>query len=137
MDMDFWARVKARIKAENTTQGWIAGKIGVQGDSFRRWMSKRIMPGADAVATMAKLLDTTVEELVEGDSGRAYVLDWAVRQGARLGLPPRIKAVVDDLTEMSADCFAVVSSMIRSAAEVERAKGLMAAEPRAPEYKAQ
>jgi hypothetical protein len=27
--MDFWMRLKNEIKAKNTTQEWIAGKIGV------------------------------------------------------------------------------------------------------------
>lgn len=64
--MQFWERVKAEIKEQNTTQGWIAGQIPVPADLFRRWISKNIMPNADQAVAIAKALGTSVEALVTG-----------------------------------------------------------------------
>ena len=59
-------RLKTEIKAQNTTQEWIAGKIGVPLSTFRKWMTKKTFPDARESCEIAKLLDTSVEYLVTG-----------------------------------------------------------------------
>ena len=64
--MDFWLRLKSEIKAKNTTQEWIAGKIGVPFGTFRKWMSRRTYPTIKEGIEIAKLLETSAEYLVTG-----------------------------------------------------------------------
>ena len=64
--MDFWRRLKNAIKAQNTTQEWIAGKIGVPLSTFRKWMTRKTYPNIKEGIEMAKLLDTSAEYLVTG-----------------------------------------------------------------------
>lgn len=35
--MDFWGRTKGLIRAQNTTQEWVAGKAGIDPGKFRPW----------------------------------------------------------------------------------------------------
>ena len=64
--MDFWMRLKSEIKAKNTTQEWISGKIGVPFGTFRKWMTRKTYPNIKEGVEMAKLLETSAEYLVTG-----------------------------------------------------------------------
>jgi len=64
--MDFWSRLKSEIKAKNTTQEWIAGKIGVPLSTFRKWMTRKTYPNLKEGTEIAKLLETSAEYLVTG-----------------------------------------------------------------------
>jgi len=64
--MDFWVRLKNEIKAKNTTQEWIAGKIGVPLSTFRKWMTRKTYPNLKEGVEIAKLLETSAEYLVTG-----------------------------------------------------------------------
>jgi transcriptional regulator with XRE-family HTH domain len=64
--MDFWMRLKAQIKAKNTTQEWIAGKIGVPFGTFRKWMTRKTYPDLKKGVAIAKLLETSAEYLITG-----------------------------------------------------------------------
>jgi transcriptional regulator with XRE-family HTH domain len=64
--MDFWMRLKNEIKAQNTTQEWIAGKIGVPLSTFRKWMTRKTYPDIKEGIEIAKLLETSAEYLVTG-----------------------------------------------------------------------
>ena len=64
--MDFWMRLKNEIKAKNTTQEWISGKIGVPLSTFRKWMTRKTYPNLKQGIEIAKLLETTGEYLITG-----------------------------------------------------------------------
>ena len=64
--MDFWMRLKNEIKAKNTTQEWVAGKIGVPLSTFRKWMTRRTYPNIKEGIEIARLLETSAEYLVTG-----------------------------------------------------------------------
>ena len=63
---DFWNRLKSEIKTQNTTQEWIAGKIGVPLSTFRKWMTRKTYPDMREGIEIAKLLETSAEYLVTG-----------------------------------------------------------------------
>ena len=68
--MDFWVRLKSAIKAQNTTQEWVAGKVGVPLSTFRKWMTHKTYPNMKAGVEIACLLETSAEYLVSGKPPR-------------------------------------------------------------------
>jgi hypothetical protein len=64
--MDFWTRLKDRIREKNTTQEWIAAKIGVPLGTFRKWLVRKTYPDLREGLEIAALLDTSAEYLVTG-----------------------------------------------------------------------
>lgn len=64
--MDFWKRLKNEIKAKNTTQEWIAGKIGVPLSTFRKWMTRKTYPSLKEGVEIAGLLGISAEYLITG-----------------------------------------------------------------------
>jgi transcriptional regulator with XRE-family HTH domain len=67
--MDFWMRLKNAIKAQNTTQEWIAGKLGVPFGTFKKWMTRKTYPNIKEGIELARLLETSAEYLVTGTAG--------------------------------------------------------------------
>jgi len=69
--MDFWERTKSCIKRLGTNQNEIARDIGVSTRTFRGWMSRLIMPNADQVFMLARVLKVDPEWLVFGTYRRS------------------------------------------------------------------
>ena len=63
----FWKNVKKEIKAQNTTQEWVAQNSGISFNTFQGWISKGIFPRVNEAVRIAGLLNTSVECLV-GDA---------------------------------------------------------------------
>jgi len=59
-------RLKEEIKAKNTTQEWIAGKVGVPFGTFRKWLYRRTYPNVQIGHEIAELLETSVKYLLTG-----------------------------------------------------------------------
>jgi len=73
--MDFWLRLKNAIKLQNTTQEWIAGKIGVPLSTFKKWMTRKTYPNLKEAIEIAKLLETSAEYLLTGEHPRGLSND--------------------------------------------------------------
>jgi len=73
-------RLKNEIKAKNTTQEWIAGKISVPLSTFRKWMTRKTYPNIKQGIEIAKLLETSAEYLVTGIEPEGYSLDKTERK---------------------------------------------------------
>ena len=59
------------IRAKNTTQEWIANKIGVPFGTFRKWLNRKTYPNLKEGQEIAKLLNTSVEYLLTGVKAEA------------------------------------------------------------------
>jgi hypothetical protein len=64
--MDFWTRLRDQIRKKNTTQEWIALKIGVPFGTFRNWLVRKTYPDLKQGLEIAGLLNTSAEYLVTG-----------------------------------------------------------------------
>ncbi|MHC6202832.1 helix-turn-helix domain-containing protein [Breznakiellaceae bacterium SP9] len=62
----FWKNVKKEIKAQNTTQEWVAHRAGISFNTFQGWASKGIYPRVNHAVRIAAALNTSVEYLVTG-----------------------------------------------------------------------
>ena len=62
----FWDNVKKEIKAQNTTQEWVAKNSGISFNTFQGWISKGIFPRVNEAVRIAVSLNTSVEFLVSG-----------------------------------------------------------------------
>jgi len=47
--MGFWMRLKNELKAKNTTQEWISGKIGVPFGTFKKRMTRKTYPNINVL----------------------------------------------------------------------------------------
>jgi len=59
-------RLKEEIRVKNTTQEWVAGKVGVPFGTFRKWLYRRTYPNVQIGHEIAELLETSVKYLLTG-----------------------------------------------------------------------
>jgi transcriptional regulator with XRE-family HTH domain len=62
----FWENVKKEIKAQNTTQEWVAKNAGASFNTFQGWISKGIYPRVNEAIRIAVSLNKSVEYLAIG-----------------------------------------------------------------------
>ncbi|GHV88362.1 hypothetical protein AGMMS50267_07220 [Spirochaetia bacterium] len=62
----FWEHIKKEVRAQNTTQEWVAKKAGISFNTFEGWKSKGIFPRVNDAVRIAAALNTSVEYLVTG-----------------------------------------------------------------------
>jgi transcriptional regulator with XRE-family HTH domain len=64
--MDFWERLRDRIKESDLKQDWVAQKIRVPVGTFKNWLTRRTYPNAQQIVDIAKVLNTSSEYLLTG-----------------------------------------------------------------------
>jgi transcriptional regulator with XRE-family HTH domain len=73
--MNFWDRLKDRIKDSDLTQERVARKLKIPIGTFKNWLLRQTYPDAQEAVEIAKLLNTTVEYLVSGTDRSGYTED--------------------------------------------------------------
>jgi transcriptional regulator with XRE-family HTH domain len=73
--MNFWERLKDRIKDRDLTQEGVAHKLKIPIGTFKNWLLRQTYPDAREAVEIARLLDTTVEHLVTGIDRNGYTDD--------------------------------------------------------------
>ncbi len=120
MPLQIWIRTNDRIKELRTTQEAVAKESGIKYQTLRGWVTKEVLPRADDAAAIAKALSTTVEYLVDGEEGAAYVRELIAREGIEWHAPEKIREIVDDLNDLDETRFTSAKSMVHDAAENAR-----------------
>jgi transcriptional regulator with XRE-family HTH domain len=64
--MDFWERLKDRIRDRDLSQESVARKLKIPIGTFKNWLLRHTYPDAREAVEIARLLNTTVEFLVGG-----------------------------------------------------------------------
>jgi hypothetical protein len=107
----------------------VANAMERTGFAFRRakqphrivesWISKSrpYHPELLTAVALVRVLNTTVEELVDGENGAEYV-----RQIVRPKLPPRIAAIVEDLMMLDDKELDIIQAAAHTAAEAKKGK---------------
>lgn len=66
--LDFWIRVKNKIKETGSTQDSVAAAIQERADNFSRWIQRDRLPDAEQTYKIASILGVSVEYLVTGET---------------------------------------------------------------------
>jgi len=113
--MKFWDNVNTLIKAQRTTQEWLAGHCGINPSAFRSSVSKGNEPGVLKALKIAEALGTTVEYLVTGIEPP----DSTAAAGSKA---QEYSQVIDDLKIIDSSVRAGFVSAIHAVAEETRRK---------------
>jgi transcriptional regulator with XRE-family HTH domain len=124
--VDLWDRLKLEVKRNNTDQRSAAVSAGIPFGSFQRWLAMKTMPNADQLYSLAKVLNTTVEELLDGENGRDYLLNRAANSGTTFRAPERIADLVDALMQAPDEALDLLRPSILAAAAPRRSQSKLA-----------
>jgi hypothetical protein len=122
--MDFWTRLKNRVRLCKQTQEGISADIEVPFGTFRKWMDRKTYPDANEATRLAVLLKTTVEELVDGESGEQYLREYVREKGWEFSPPDRIADIVEAIQGLSEDELVPIRGAIKAILDKKEASGV-------------
>jgi len=121
--MVFWEMVKKEILKQNTTQEWVAGKVGMDPGAFRAALSKKQEPRVLKALALADALNVTVEYLATGNDSSRHYEDMRL-----LALARRHRQALENLDRLDELTLATVNTQIEAVAGSSPGRGLGAAE---------
>jgi hypothetical protein len=98
--MDFYEKIKSHVKMKGLTiDGYFSSLFAgdKNKESFSGWKKRHIYPRADEAIILAKDMQTTVEELIDGEVGAEYIRQLVRDTGGVWEPPPRIADIVQNL----------------------------------------
>jgi SOS-response transcriptional repressor LexA len=90
----------------------MANGIEVSYGTFRKWLDNKTYPDVREGVLIAKLLETTAEELVEGEQGKEYVRQLLAKEGSLWEPPENIREIVNIIQNLNETDQKVVKKML-------------------------
>jgi hypothetical protein len=122
--MDFYTKIKSHVKLKKQTiDGYFSSLFNgsKNKESFNGWKKRRIYPRADEAIIIARDMQTTVEELIDGEAGAEYVRRIVRDTGGVWEPPERIADIVYGLAQLDDNEVEMIRAAVLSAAN--RKKG--------------
>jgi hypothetical protein len=121
MKTEFWSNIeKARIDAKRERKA-IVVECGLTPNAFTRGLARESDPGASTAYRLARSVNMTIEELLDGETGAEYVRQLARKEGWGFTPPDRIADIVEGLSMLDDNELDMIRAAVASA--VERKKG--------------
>lgn len=110
----FKDNLKRAIAAKGYVVKEAASLANVSKRTVDNWLAvKPTTPAADDAVRIAVALDTTVEELIDGEQGRAYILEWAGQRGGKWEPPSRLKPLLELVVSLPEDELEKVLAVVK------------------------
>jgi hypothetical protein len=134
--MDFMGGIRKLLAVRGDSPANLIEKTKYPRARVYSWFDqkRKSIPNVHDAIGIAYAYGVTVEEIADGDHGRDYVIDWAGRHGAKWKPPSRIAEIVSDLEYVNDDFLRIMAMTVKSAADLERSKGQLAAESKPQAY---
>jgi hypothetical protein len=94
----FWDRIKRRLNKIDKPDIWLIRNANLGKTAIINGQTKKTTPSVDIAYRCAKVLETTVEELVDGETGAEYVRRIVRNAGGAWEPPDRIADIVQGLS---------------------------------------
>ena len=114
MQSVFWDNVRKRIKDKKEGQKWLSEASGVGRTVINSGIARSSSPSIDNAYRVAKALETTVEELVDGEVGGEYVRKLFADKGLFWEPPPHIADIVGVLDSLDSAALDFVKRVVFS-----------------------
>jgi DNA-binding XRE family transcriptional regulator len=97
----FWDRIKRILSALDKPDIWLIKNAGLGKTAIVNGQRRQTSPSVDIAYRCAKVLQTTVEELVDGEAGVQYLREYIREAGWTFAPPERLADIVNALKDLS------------------------------------
>jgi transcriptional regulator with XRE-family HTH domain len=124
MKTEFWSNMeKARIEAKKERKA-ITSECGLTPNAFSRGLERKSDPGVSTAYRLARTVNKTVEELVDGEAGAEYVRK-AVRNDPRaIQVPDRLSSIVENLLLLDENELVGIRANVEALAEAKKGNAI-------------
>jgi hypothetical protein len=97
MKTEFWANMEqARIEAKKERKAIIL-ECGLTSNAFSRGLERKSDPGVSTAYRLARSVNKTIEELVDGNAGVEYARKVVRNDPKAIQVPDRLYSIVENL----------------------------------------
>jgi hypothetical protein len=124
--MDFYERIKSHVKMKGLTiNGYFSSLFAgdKNKESFSGWKKRHIYPRADEAFILARDMQTTVEELIDGEAGEQYLREYVREKGWRFSPPDRVAGIVEASNRLSDEQLDYVMGLIKTMLDKKEVSG--------------
>jgi len=112
MHVNFWDNIRKLLNARDKPDVWLIKEAKLGKTAIINGQNRNTVPSADKACRIARALETTVEELVNGENGREYVQRLLTDKGLLWKPPLRIADIVDVLNAVDDVTLETVRTMV-------------------------
>ena len=116
MASHFWENVHTRLGELGKTQKWLAEASGVGRTAINTGISRNSSPAADNAYAISRVLEQSVEELLDGKAGAEYVRKIVGNDPRAIQVPGRIFDIVEDLLLLDDKELSIIRATASAAA---------------------
>jgi hypothetical protein len=114
MASKFWDNVREHLSGFGKTQKWLANESKVGRTVINSGISRLSSPTVDNAYLISRILNTSIEELVDGESGEQYLREYIQEKGWEFSPPPRIADIVEGVMSLSNDELVPIRAAIKA-----------------------
>jgi hypothetical protein len=114
MGENFWGRIKKLLNALDEPDIWLIKNAKLGKTAIINGQTKKTSPSVDIAYRCAKVLKTTIEELVDGEAGEQYLRDYIQGKGWEFSPPLWIADIVEAVQGLSEDELVPIRGAIRA-----------------------
>jgi SOS-response transcriptional repressor LexA len=133
MDENFWDRIKKLLNAMDKPDIWLIKNAGLGKTAIINGQTKKTCPSADIAYRCAKVLRTTIEELIDGTAGEQYLREYIREKGWEFSPPEGLADIFNILGQLDDSELRTVAKMI-AALHKETPKISLMVQESEPEY---
>ena len=120
MMTEFWPNMeKARIEAKKERKE-ITLACGLTQNAFSRGIERKSDPGVSTAYKLAKTVDKTIEELLDGEAGAEFVRSIVRNDPKAIQVPDRILPIVDALIILDDDELLGIRANAEALAKIKK-----------------
>jgi transcriptional regulator with XRE-family HTH domain len=120
MASKFWDNVRDRLNALGKTQKWLANESKVGKTVINSGISRLSSPTVDNAYYISRVLNISIEELVDGEAGEQYLREYIQEKGWKFSPPKTIADIVTDLLILEDSQLDMIRASAHIAAESKR-----------------
>jgi hypothetical protein len=120
MGSKFWDTVRIKLNELDETQKWLSIRSRVGHTVINSGISRASSPSVDNAYAIARVLRITIEELVDGEAGAAYVRKIVENDPKAVQVPARIKSIVDGLLVLDEKELVGIRANVEALAEAKK-----------------
>jgi hypothetical protein len=122
MKTEFWSNMeKARIEAKKERKAIIV-ECDLTSNAFSRGLERKSDPGVSTAYRLARAVNKTIEELLDGEVGAEYVRKVVRNDPRVIQVPDRLYSIVEDLLFLDENELRGIRANVEALAEAKKGK---------------
>jgi hypothetical protein len=123
MKTEFWVNMEeARIEAKKERKAIIL-ECGLTSNAFSRGLERKSDPGVSTAYRLARSVNKTIEELVDGEAGAEYVRKVVKNDPRAIQVPDRLSSIVEDLLFLDENELIGIRANVEALVKAKKGKG--------------